>query len=69
MESLEGLMVKFQEHAIQADKSEKEWIEHHKANNPGVPLPDHLADGFNLPRALGLMCKAIMELRDESHKV
>ena len=62
--TLEELVLKFQEHAIQADKSEKEWIAHHEANNPGVPLPEHLVDGFNLPRALGFLCEQIIALRD-----
>lgn len=64
MYSLDSLVVKFQEHAERADKSHREWVDAHKANNPGVPLPEHLADTFNLPRALGRICQEIMHLRD-----
>lgn len=62
MYELEELIKKFKEHAEQADKNNEEWKKSFQDNNPGEPLPDHMKDDFNLPRALGSICQEIGKL-------
>lgn len=62
--SLEFLEKKFSEHAIQAEKNQKELKKSFSENNPGQDFPDHMQEDFNLPKALACLCKEISSLKD-----
>jgi hypothetical protein len=63
--SLEFLINTFTEHEIRAKENQKKIIDSFKENNPGAPLPDHMTDDFNLPKALLAICKEILALKDK----
>ena len=62
---LEYLIDVFYKHAVQAEKNRQEMIKSFKENYPGEPLPDHMNDDFNLPKALSSICSQILKLRDK----
>ncbi len=63
MYTLEEMIADFTKHAEQAEKNNQEWIKSFQNNHPGEPLPDHLKEEFNLPKALASICSEIIKLK------
>jgi len=55
----------FQEHEIRSKENQKHQIEQFMENNPGAPLPEHMLDDFNLPKALLSICNEILTLKNK----
>ena len=61
--TIKSLLNTFSEHAIKAENNRLNRIEEFKENYPEDKIPDHMLETFNLPEALAVMCKEIIELR------
>jgi hypothetical protein len=61
--SLEFLVKTFSEHEVRSRENQKEQFKNFMENNPGAPVPDHMIDDFNLPKALLSICNEILALK------
>ncbi len=61
--TLEWLSKNFSEHAKFFDEQCKKELEDYKKNYPDSELPEHLKEGFNLPRALAVICFEIQIMK------
>lgn len=63
------LREKFEAHAIEQRKIHLDMQDRWKNENSSDKLPEHLADDFCLPEALGRMVEELIELRLEVSKL
>jgi hypothetical protein len=55
----------FTEHEIQADKNRQDDLIAFVQNHPGEEVPDHMKDNFNICRALKMICKEIVLIKEK----
>lgn len=65
MSSLELLIKKFEEHAVEFAERQKELKKKWLLQNKGKRMPDHYIDDFNLSEALCTICKEIEQLKNK----
>ena len=63
MYKLEFLLDTFLKHAEKHAKEDADMRKRFKADSPNEPIPDYLADEFNLPMALATICYDIKKIK------
>ena len=63
MYELNDLFERFTQHSKKNKKFNKKLIQDFLENNPGVELPDHFKDDFDLPMALASICHELLLLK------
>jgi hypothetical protein len=66
--NLETLKEEFFQHAVISEELQKFNREKYKISYPDDEIPEYLLETFNLSEALCLMCKEILELKNDKQK-